>query len=553
MPAGTVIGCEERGMRQKRMRVMAVLSGAVTVAAVTLGAALAAAPASASTTPALPSQDPFYTYSGSLSGVAPGTVLRTRTVSIAENGSPTPISATQVLYRTTGQLGQPTVTVATVIRPTLTVGATKIVSYQTAYDALGSECDPSYTLQGGNSSYSTAQDEEQFILGYVSAGYTVVVSDYEGEDLEWAAGQESGYDTLDAVRATEKLLGLSASSTPVGMVGYSGGSIATDFASELAPTYAPELDIVGVAIGGVPVDYLHNLTYINGSSDWAGVIPAVLVSLSRAYRLSFAPYLSSYGTQVTGQVGDQCINNFASDYPGLTIQKLLQPRFQDYEKIHDLVAISDHMIMSDTGTPKGPMFVGVGDSDGTGDTIMITNDDEALAHTYCERGVSVQFNVYSGEDHTDAAVPFEGGAFSFLTARLNGLPVTDGCASIGAGNSLAPQPIPPALTLSVVSPKRCTRTRGVEFKVASAFGPQDDVVFTLSRGNKVISTRTLTQLTMAKRQLILDKGHVAAAGLYALQVTQGGLTLLDRTVNVHAQRSCRAAPRPPARAPSFTG
>ena len=71
-----------------------------------------------------------------------------------------------------------TATVATILRPAVTIGTTKLVSYQTAYDALGSECDPSYTLQGGNSSYSTAQQEEQIILGYVGAGDTVVVPDY---------------------------------------------------------------------------------------------------------------------------------------------------------------------------------------------------------------------------------------------------------------------------------------------------------------------------------------------------------------------------------------
>ena len=132
-------------------------------------------------------------------------------------------------------------------------------------------------------------EEEQIILGYVAAGDTVVVPDYEGEQLDWAAGQESGYDTLDGIRAAENLLGTPEASTPVGMVGYSGGSIATEFASELAPTYAPGLDIVGTAEGGVPVDFFHNLTYINGSPAWSGVIPAVLVSLSRAFHVTFSP------------------------------------------------------------------------------------------------------------------------------------------------------------------------------------------------------------------------------------------------------------------------
>ena len=444
---------------------------------------------------------------------------------------------------------------ATVLHPALAVGTTKIVSYQTAYDALGSECDPSYTLQGGNSSYSTAKDEEQVILAYYNAGYTVVVPDYEGEQLDWGAGQESGYGTLDSIRATESLLGLSAKSTPVGMVGYSGGSIATDFASELAPAYAPELDIAGAAEGGLPVDYFHNLAYVNGSTDWSGVIPAVLVSLARAYKVSFTPYLSPYGAQVTSQVADECINNFAGNYPGLTIQKLLAPQYQDYLKLHDLVAIGDHMIMSDTGTPKGPLFIGVGHSDATGDGIMVTADDEALAHTYCERGVSVQFNIYSGADHTNAAVPFEAGAFTFLTQRLNGATVPNGCGSVGAGDSLAPLPIPPALTLALAQ-KGCTK--GLRLKVTSAFGPLEDVVLTLSQGNRVLTRQTIAQLPAKKQLLTLDKGRTLAGGRYSITVTQGGLTLLARTVSLKRAAACRAsrgkpAPKPGHSSPTFTG
>jgi hypothetical protein len=58
------------------------------------------------------------------------------------------------------------------------------------------------------------------------------------------------------------------------------------------------------------------------------------------------------------------------------------------------------------------------------------------------RGVSVQFTVYAGDDHGAAALPFEGAAAAFLSQRLAGLPVTNGCASINAGNSLAPVPVP---------------------------------------------------------------------------------------------------------------
>jgi Secretory lipase len=488
-------------------------------------------PVIASSAPLVPTSDPFYSYSGSLKGVAPGSVLTTRTVTLAESGKAAPITATQLLYRTSGELGQPTVTVATIVRPTVSVGTTKIVSYQTAYDALGSQCDPSYTLQGGNSSYSTAQEEEQLILTYSGLGYTVVVPDYEGERLDWGAGQESGYGTLDAIRATENLLRLTPASTPVGMIGYSGGSIATEFASELAPTYAPHLDIVGVAEGGVPVDFLHNLSYINGSPDWSGVIPAVLVSTARAFGVGFEQYLSPYGVQVTNQVKNECINSFVGDYPGLTYQKLLKPKYQDIYKIPSFVRLADRLIMSRIGTPKGPLFIGVGNADGTGDGVMVAKDVEALAHTYCQRGVSVQFNEYSGDDHDAAAVPFEEGAFAFLTERLAGQSVKNGCSSIGVGNSLAPLPVPPSVGFRNLGRRR--QLGGVLIKLWSTTGTLNGVAIALRRRGRLIEQLRLPKLTTRKRRLVLrQNGSMPRPGRYTVMITQRGTTLLVRKLKI---------------------
>jgi Secretory lipase len=392
--------------------------------------------------PVPPSQDPFYMYTGStpLSQIAPGTVLKARNVRLAVTSLAVPAVAEQVLYRTTGEQGQPTVTVTTIIRPRTPL-STKIVSYQTAYDALGSQCDPSYTLRGGNSADSTAQAEAALLSNYVNNGYIVTVPDYEGTSLDWGAGQESGYGTLDGIRATERYLRL-PSSTPVGMLGYSGGAIATEWASELAPSYAPHLHIVGAASGGVPVDLAHNLTYINGDQDWAGVIPAVLVSLSRAFGIGISQYLSAYGEQVTSQVSSECIAQFSARYPGLTIQQLLLPRYQNPFKIPALVTIMNKLVMGTGGTPAEPVLLGAGNADGTGDGIMVTADVQQLAYEYCQRHVPVTFDEFPGLDHYDAAIPFEVDATAFLKARFAGLPVSSGCASITPGNPLTPLPMP---------------------------------------------------------------------------------------------------------------
>ncbi|HEX3824694.1 MAG TPA: lipase family protein [Mycobacteriales bacterium] len=407
---------------------------------------LGSSPVGAAAGRALPTKDPFYTYTGHkpLAKIAPGTVLNKRVVKVAINGSSSPISADQLLYRTRNERGKPAVTVTTVLKPPTATVAPRILTYLSFYDALGSQCDPSYTLAGGDpgsTNQSQANEEELLIGSYLTQGYIVTIPDYEGEKLDWAAGQESGSATLDGIRATESDLKL-AHSTKVALSGYSGGAIAADWASELAPHYAPGLNIVGVAEGGIPVDFAHNTNYINGSKDWSGVIPAVLVSLTRAFDMKLAPYLSAKGKRITKQVRHECIGAFLGNYPGLKIKSLLRPRYKHFFAIPAFARIANRLLMGSTkGHPKGPLFMGVGDSDGTGDGVMVTKDVEGLAHEYCTQGVPVQFSTYQGADHTEAALEFEPAALEFLQARFAGTPFVNGCSSIGKGNSLKPVPV----------------------------------------------------------------------------------------------------------------
>lgn len=386
-----------------------------------------------------PSVDPFYTYDGSLTGVLPGTVLDTRDVPFGSADLSLPVTSTQVLYRTTDQQDRPAVTVATVLRP-LQPGPAKLVSYHTAYDGLGSECDPSYTLTGAGTPDRTAQIEQGVITGYLAAGYTVVVPDYEGEDLAWTIGRQSGRAALDGIRAAEAILNLPPS-TPVGLVGYSGGSVPTQWGAEIAPQYAPELNIVGAAAGGLPVDPAHNLGYVSGSADWSGVIPALVVSYERAYDLDVNAFLSERGRQIVDQVEYQCIGVFADHYPGLTDADMVAPPRTSLLEVPAVVdAIADN-IMSTSGTPVVPMLLAVGDSDGRGDSVMLTGDVEALAHVYCGRGVDVTYAEYVGFDHGEAFVPFQAQAAQFFGDRFAGVPPGDTCALIGPGNPLTPAPL----------------------------------------------------------------------------------------------------------------
>jgi Secretory lipase len=384
---------------------------------------------------ALPTVDPFYRYSGDLAGLAPGTVLKNRSVAlnILDNGPS--VRASQVLYRTTGELGQPAATVATIIEPRGAGRPTAIVSYQDPYDGLGPQCDPSYNLRAEVTPVDRVVTPGA-IREYLAAGFGVIIPDYEEEQFADDAGQEEGYATLDGVRAAERQLGVSEGATPVALVGFSGGATATDYATELARNYAPALDIVGAAEDGVGVDYAHNIGYVNGSADWSEVIPAALVGLSRAFRVDLDKYLSAVGREITAQVAGNCLGRVA--LPPTTLQELFMPQYRDIFAVPVFAYMLNRLIMSRTGTPKGPLFLANGNSDGTGDGVTIGNDVEALAHTYCQRGVSVQFHEYQGLDHGQSFRPFSVEALAFVTRRLHGLSVANGCRSIGAGSSLAP-------------------------------------------------------------------------------------------------------------------
>jgi hypothetical protein len=384
-----------------------------------------------------PSHDAFYKYNGTtpLRDVPPGTVLKKRSISLAFGPASTPVSAEQLLYRTTDQLGDPIATVTTVIAPSPLPALSPIVGYLSFYDDLGGKCDPSYTLAGGDpgaSNQSEAEEEELLIMFYVENGWVVTVPDFEGPKLHWMAGRESGYGVLDSLRATESALDLPAS-TKIGLSGYSGGALAGDWASELAPTYAPKLNIVGAALGGIPVDQAHLFRYANGTPVFSAALPGILLGLARAYHLSLNRYLSPYGRKVVNAERNTCIGSDFGKYPGLTYQKILKPRYRKMFSVRTLARIINQQRMGSVrGHPRTAFLMGNGNTDGYGDGVMSIRDVIALAQEYCREGVPVEFHQYGGAGHEAAGAYFEPETAPFLAARFAGTPFQGNCASIRA-------------------------------------------------------------------------------------------------------------------------
>jgi hypothetical protein len=410
------------------------------------------------TVTAQPKDDPFYSYTDPLDSVAPGTVLKTRNFRYHIFGFPTLLKTTQLLYRSTSQTGKPTANVTSIIAPPIQFDKTKVISYQSAYDSLNRNDEPSYAISGGLRLGGVVPNVEVAVFGpFIADGYTVIVPDTEGQRADFAAGPEYGMNTLDSIRAA-----FNSSAIPndarVAMLGYSGGAIATEWAAELAPTYAPDVNerMIGAAIGGVLVDPAHNLHYVEGTGFWAGVMAMALVGIARSFEIEteLAKYLSPNGARIFHEMQTASIVNVLGHYPGLKWQDLVSGEFPTPESLPLFVQCANTLIMGSAGTPTIPLFIGQGANGelegtpgnkkniGAGDGVMIAGDVRTLARNYCAKGTKVHYEQYKDLSHIWSVPIWLLNSIGWIKQRFEGLPAPENCSSIPQGNPLTPIPTP---------------------------------------------------------------------------------------------------------------
>ena len=414
-------------MRIRQLQLMAVLAAAVTWFAIAPAIAGAVTP---------PNQDPFYTPPPHLGSYRPGTVLRWRQVELVGAMVPETQAAEELLYRTTNATGQPVATVATLMIPAFPApGRRKLVSYQTFYDSLTLNCAPSYTMRGGNNGGSTQPLESEFIGQELQQGWDVVVPDYEGPHSEWAVGPMLGRATLDAVRAAESFApaGLEGARTPVGMNGYSGGAIASNWAEALAPNYAPGLNIVAVAAGGIFPNLDYTISTLDGSV-WYGVQIGVLVAINRAYpQLNLSSLLNPNGQALAAQDGqdaDGCAGAATNEPAGNASEFTIFPGSEALAAAPEVRTVLDKLDMETAApVPTAPSFF----YNAINDELAHIQPVDHLVTYYCAHGASIDYDRDPvGGSHVGGLSMYWPLALQYLENRFAGQPAPNTCRA-GAG------------------------------------------------------------------------------------------------------------------------
>ncbi|KAK4498433.1 hypothetical protein PRZ48_011091 [Zasmidium cellare] len=388
--------------------------------------------ASTATAVLLPSQDAFYTQPANISSYAPGDVISSRSIPTNLNGllsggpSPSIKAAYQYSYRTTDSLGNAIAAVTTLLVP---YGAdpSKLLAYQTAYDSANNDCSPSYAFQAGANTSATS--DIIFITAALNQGWYVLSPDYEGLQAHYTSGLISGYATLDSVRAAFKQTDTSglSSSAKYAMWGYSGGSLASEWAAELQPTYAPELHFEGTALGGLIPNVQDVLSTINGG-PFAGLAFSGIFGLSKAY-----PELANFlDSNLVPAKKDQ----FYTIANGCLSQASSQGAFQDLYSYFRTgkASISQPVpqsvlaktgIMGTHGVPSMPLFV----YKAVGDEVSPSVDTDNLVKALCSKGASIEYHKDVVGEHITEAVTGSANALAWISDRLDGKAASEGCST----------------------------------------------------------------------------------------------------------------------------
>ncbi|WP_018505641.1 lipase family protein [Parafrankia discariae] len=367
---------------------------------------------------AAPAGDAFYIPPKVLPAGDPGDILWSRKVPAAGKLKDANFTVYQVLYLSTDTHDQPVAVSGTIVFPPAGSRADMpLLGFATGTHGLGDDCAPSKSLAAG------ADDWADILELAASHGWAVAATDYEGLGTPgphtYAVGRAEGHAVLDAARAALRLRegGLSRNAK-VGFWGYSQGGGAASWAGELAPGYAPDLNTVGIAAGGVPADLLKVSAGVDGAT-WAAVEFMAALGFDAAYsELKLDSFVLPAARASLDQLRTACVKQAVLSFAGkhardvFTTDPLKSTTWQK--------RLAENSLGSTP--PKVPIFLYHGEKD----DVVAFGQAESLERTYCAGGADVTWMPIAGANH-DAASYLEAEPVAFLADRFAGNPLASTC------------------------------------------------------------------------------------------------------------------------------
>lgn len=391
----------------------------------------------------------FYTPPNPLPPGQPGDLIRSEPSRLVLEPSGStgtiPATGTRVMYRSTDGRGNPDVVTGTYFEPYNDwpgKGPRPLIVIGPGTQGQGDQCAPSRQFNQGIHWSPYADIMVNYEAGFVNTmaarGFAVLMTDYEGLGTigvthTYVNRLSEGHAMLDAARVARRLPGTSLTPDgPVAFWGYSQGGGAAASAAELAPSYAPELDIVGTYAGAPPADLAELLPYADGSA-LVGVVGYALNSVMQSYpeaEAKIRSVLTPRGEDFVDKVKDQCVAE--------TIVKFMFRHLEPYfnEPIPELMADPQFRGLFDlqrigTLRPNAPVLI----NSNRYDPLVPWTAAVQLGWDWCAKGADVEFRTneeppFLNKLVINHALPMavDGEpALQWIAARFNGEPTAPNC------------------------------------------------------------------------------------------------------------------------------
>ncbi|WP_312884767.1 lipase family protein [Nocardia barduliensis] len=373
-----------------------------------------------------PDPDPFYAAPADLAAYQPGDVLGVRALPPLAifPGS----TVTLVKFRSTNSRAAPIAATTTVLTPAGRRPGGPLLSYQHFINALGTDCAISHKLYGDDLNLTATVPSLNVVL---AQGWSVALPDHLGPQFALGAARLGGQIVLDGIRAVRRLPALAVQDSATVLAGYSGGGLATAWAAALQPTYAPELELAGAAIGGAPMNMVTMAEALGlGPHPSFGLAMAAAIGLEREYpdRLPISSYLNPRGREVAAAMADSCSNEILTAGVGGSARDYVTST-SIFDSRDARSVVEENSLELAAEVPETPIF----EWHSQDDQQIPVGAIENTVRRWCAAGVRVQtvvvpaIGLQPALEHVAPAVLGAPVALLWLDARVRGEPAPTDC------------------------------------------------------------------------------------------------------------------------------
>jgi pimeloyl-ACP methyl ester carboxylesterase len=358
-----------------------------------------------SSTPAeegAPTGDAFYEPPSPLPNGKPGDIIWSDAVT-SRDGS----TLHKVLYLSSTVAGEPTAVSGLIWVPDAVATDAPVLSYAHGTTGLGDQCAPSRNEGNGESASIAAP--------FLERGFIVVATDYEGSGTPgvhpYVVGLSEARSTLDIIRAARNMTETSGQSI---VWGHSQGGGAALITAEIAPTYAPDTNVVG-SVAGAPAVELKLLAAVLRTSPFFGYVFMAGAGFEAAYPdIDLSEVLTEEGLNMVKTAAETCSE----------IHDLVRGKDPALYIAKDPASVEPFATYLEANTPGNvstsvPIFVYHGEND---EQIPVLGSKLYLERACVTGGSTILRKTYPNVGHVDVITAAQSDIVAWIEQRLAGTP-----------------------------------------------------------------------------------------------------------------------------------